>query len=96
MAVTVNIISRDKTAQRKIVYGTVALDSSYPTNGEPCAQSVLGLGQIDHIEFTNANGYRPQYDFTNEKIKVYTSAGTETTNATDLSAITLRYKAMGK
>lgn len=96
MAVTVSILGRDKTAQRKVVHGTVSLDNSYPTNGEPCAMVVLGLGQIDYIEFSNGNGYTAQYDYTNQKIVMYASAATEVTNTTDLSAITLRYRAVGK
>lgn len=96
MAVTVSILGRDKTAQRKVVHGTVAMDNSYVTDGEPCAMKVLGLGQIDYIEFSNENGYRAQYDYTNEKIKMYASAATEVTNTTDLSAVTLRYRAVGK
>lgn len=96
MAVTVTITKRDKIAQSKVAFGTVLLDSSYPTNGEACAQKVLGIGDIDFIAFTNQNGYVAQYDKANEKIVMYASAGTEVTNTTDLSGVTLQYMAFGK
>jgi hypothetical protein len=96
MAATATITSRDKTINRKIVYGTVVLDSSYATGGESITPASLGLGQIDFITFTNASGYRYEFDYTNNKIMSYTSGGTETTSTTDLSSITARYMAIGK
>lgn len=96
MAATATITSRDKQAQRKIVYGTVVLDSSYATGGESITPPELGLGQIDFITFTNTTGYKYEFDYTNNKIKSYTSGGTETTSTTDLSSVTARYMAIGK
>lgn len=96
MAATVTIVKRSKYLNRKVTIADVALDNSYPTGGEAVTPSQFGLSSIDQVIIDGGNGYRPQFDYTNNKIKVYTSAGTETTNTTDLSALTLRVQAVGQ
>jgi hypothetical protein len=74
---------------------TIAADNSYPTGGWSCPVTSLGLGNaaasdpdlIVHV-LDGTNGYQAKYDYTNQKLLMYTSAGTQTTNATDLSALT--------
>lgn len=70
----------------KVVGGT-----SYPTNGEPLAWTSLGFASTAasdteaYIEVDNLCGYGAQYDYVNQKLKIYASANTEVSNATDLS-----------
>lgn len=96
MAATVTILKRGKTINRKITIASILMDNSYTTGGLAVTPAQLGLNSVDIILFESANGYTPQFDYTNNKVKFYTSAGTETSNATDLSAITLRVKAIGQ
>jgi hypothetical protein len=95
MALTIAINKRDKTIGKKVVYATITLDSSYATGGESITPGSLGLTSIDFILFDGGLGYRPQFDYANSKIMMYTSAGTQTTNATDLSSIVLKALVFG-
>lgn len=69
--------------------GTVALDNSYPTGGYSIALNQFGLqNRVDILLAEDAKGYGFEWDYTNKKLKAYSTGGTEVTNATDLSAIT--------
>lgn len=95
MAITQTVLHNYVKGDRREIIYSVALDNSYPTGGYAFVNGLPG-NTIHNVQFEQANGYRPQFDYTNNKIMVYTSAGTQTTNATDLSAITLRVTVTGK
>ena len=82
------------TRNRAVLFGTVDFDSSYPTGGETLDLS----GYFDTVQFVLAeptSGYVFEYDHTNLKLKAYT-AGSEVSNATDLSAVTgVNFMAVG-
>lgn len=74
---------------------SLACDNSYPTGGYTLAASSLGLGNAANTDPElivqvegGTQGYQAYYDYTNQKLIFYTSAGTQTANATDLSALT--------
>lgn len=82
-------------------FGTIAFDSSYPTNGEAIS---FGIANVSIVIVAPAGGYTFEYDSSAGKIKAYygdyssTSDGalTEVANATDLSALTaVPYIAIG-
>ena len=80
-----NIGSRTETCY------IVACDNSYPTGGYALKPSSLGFSNNAPdliIEIDNGYGYGWRYDYTNQKLMAYASAGTQVTNATDLSAVT--------
>lgn len=89
----------------KVVHGTIAFDSSYPTGGEALSKSTIGLGdRLDSIVFEPAGGYVPVYDYTNEKVKMFMGDNNnaadgpliEVADTTDLSALTaVRFRAEG-
>lgn len=54
---------------------SIAFDSSYPTGGEALTPAMLGLGTIDFVSIGNKAGYVFEYDYTNQKVLVYGSAG---------------------
>lgn len=56
-----------------LVYGRVSFDSSYPTNGEPLVNNILGLSKVDQILIPTSNGLVFSFDITNKKIKVFQS-----------------------
>lgn len=95
MAITQSVVHNYVKGDRREIVYSVALDSSYPTGGYAFTNGLPG-NTVHNVQFENGNGYRPQFDYSANKIKVYTSAATETTNATDLSAITLRVTVTGK
>lgn len=73
------------------VYGTVAMDNSYPTGGEPIATT----GDVDFLHFfAQAGSVSMRYDRANKKVLAYGSNGAapallaEIANTTDLSSIT--------
>lgn len=88
------------TGDRFETVTSVVLSSSYPTGGEVVTPALLGFAStVDpqfQVQVEGGHGYGPEYDYTNQKIIVYTSAGTQTTNATDLSAVTLYVRATGR
>lgn len=80
---------------------TVACDNSYPTGGYTIKNTDLGFASTVDPEFRvlvfDTYGYGVRYDYVNQKLIFYTTAGTQTSNATDLSALTLvRIEAIGK
>lgn len=86
-----------RMGKQKIVKGTLAFDSSYPTNGEPLAASALALAAIESMHVHPGFGYVFQAvrsSATAYLIKVYwqnevaASVLVEVTNTTDLSALT--------
>jgi len=73
------------------VLGTLAMDNSYPTGGEPIATT----GDVDFLYFFAQSGNTSMtYDRANKKVKAYASNGAapallaEVANTTDLSSIT--------
>ena len=55
MALTITIPDAGRTVigNKRLVIGTIAFDSSYPTGGEALTATNLGLDKIDHITFTS-------------------------------------------
>lgn len=102
MAITITNVSKPyTTGDRWQTVNKIALDNNYPTGGYSVKPGDLGFASTVDPEFlvevNDTNGYTAVYDYTNQKLVFYTSAGTQTTNATDLSAITaVRVVATGK
>lgn len=81
-----------------LVTGSIALDSSYPTGGE-AFDAPGDLGYHDLWITGTAAGYLATWDKTNQKLIAYqqsaaTSALTQVPNATDLSAVAVRFCAL--
>lgn len=79
----------------------VAADNSYVTNGYSMKPTDLGFAStVDPdfiVEVYNTYGYGWRYDYTNQKLLFYTTAGTQTSSLADLSALTdIRVIARGK
>ena len=55
MALTITVPDAGRTVigNKRLVFGTIAFDSSYPTGGEALTATNLGLDKIDHITFTS-------------------------------------------
>lgn len=76
--------------------------ASYVTGGDSFLPADIKLGAIDVIHFGDAlsaayASYELAYDYTNEKVVWFAnSTGTEVANATDLSALTSRFEAIGR
>jgi hypothetical protein len=68
----------------KMVPLSITFDSSYPTGGEDF--SFDGINEIMIFLLEGVAGYVFAYDYTNDKILAYTTAGTEVVNGTDLAA----------
>jgi hypothetical protein len=78
----------------QMVHGTLSLSSSYATNGDTYTSANFGLARIDRLMLGASGGYTFTPDYTNSKIKSYTTATTET-GAVDLSALLVDYIAIG-
>lgn len=70
------------TNQKSSVFGNkrtstfdVAFDSSYPTGGEALSLGTLGLSEVDIVLISQKSGYILEYDYTNNKVLAYRSAG---------------------
>ena len=53
MALTVTIDEQSIMGSKRVVYGRIAFDTSYPTGGEALTANNIGLGIIDDICFTS-------------------------------------------
>tara|TARA_R110000765_G_C18438015_1_gene546563 strand:- start:8 stop:436 length:429 start_codon:yes stop_codon:yes gene_type:complete len=62
---------RTVIGNKRVVTGTLAFDASYPTGGEALTPSDLGLAKIDFISISPQDGLVFEYDYTNEKVIVY-------------------------
>ena len=99
MALAVTITGRIGGTNKNQVHGTFAFDDSYPTDGEPFTANQCGMSRIEQIFIFPYNGYTfnavdvgtsPTGPGESFKAKAYGStAGTEVSNATDLSSLTL-------
>jgi hypothetical protein len=71
----------------------------YVTTGEVLSAATLGLGRVEALlvePFTNGSVILiGRYDYAAGRMKIFDMAGVETTNATDLSAYTARFEAIG-
>ena len=87
-----------------MVTGKITFDSSYPTGGEALDLSKHMPNEIEFISFESDDGYIFQYDRTNKKILAYyfdynagaDGAAIEVANTTDLSAVVIRFFAVGR
>jgi hypothetical protein len=84
-------------AQGPIFFDTVTLvgDGAYPTGGSTGLQAKLqtlrGDGRvIIEVQVNFAAGYEVRYDPLTDVLMVYSGAGVEVTNATDLSGTTFK------
>ncbi len=77
MAITITSGDSEKSVfgNKRIVMGTLALDSAYPTGGYPLAPSKLGgMRYIDRMDINDAQGFTFEYDYINQKLKVFNDA----------------------
>ena len=95
MAIT-SLLDGDKLGAYKsgfsITAGSIAGPASYATGGFAAdIETDLGISESSFVGLpiiTSNAGYTGVFDATNNKIKSYTSGGTETTATTDLSSVT--------
>lgn len=73
MALTIAITRRAVMGDQNVISGTIAFDNAYATGGKSLAPSDLGLRIIDlFIPQSGKSGFAFEYDYTNNKILVYT------------------------
>lgn len=98
MALTISMTGDTSglVGNRRFSRGTIAFDSSYPTGGESFTAADIALKNIDFIDITAKGGYVFEFDYTNNKIIVYSGALAQVADTTDLSALTgVRFLALG-
>ena len=87
----------------KYVIKRIQFDSSYAIGGEALTAITLGLESL-HIIICESedSGYVPQYDYSGEKLALYTAGADndsgldEVANAEDMSAVYVRIIAYGR
>jgi hypothetical protein len=96
MAATPTIVRRSHQGTVRVNYVDVLLDNSYPTGGYALTPAQLGFTKVPLVVDAEPNTGRSfWYDRVNQKLKSFNSGGTETTAATDLSAVTVRLSVEG-
>ena len=103
MALTITIPDAGRTVigNKRLVFGTLAFDASYPTGGEALTAGDLGLDKIDHITFTSDV---VQCYWASDKLLAYygdNDAGADgefaqAANTDDLSAANVGFFAIGR
>ncbi len=106
MALTITTISKPYSlGDRWCSVSKVALDNSYPTGGYALLPSSLGFSNAANndpemnIEVDSANGWGAVYNYATQKLQLFTSTGTtstEVTAATNVSAATPRVVCVSK
>lgn len=77
---------RSRYADVTIIPFQFTFVGTYATNGDT-GLTLPTYKDLISVHIPSKNGYNFQLDIANSKIKVYTSGGTETTNATDLTGL---------
>lgn len=91
MALSVTVFAKTVFGNKRVVFGEVAFDASYPTGGESVTPEDLSDNTftdwtLDFSVFFPTDGYTFELDTTNSKVKGFTTAHTEVANTTDLSS----------
>lgn len=80
--------------------GTITMSSSYATNGDsiPAVNQRFGLSVVEKLLIFPKVGYKlePDSQTAPTKILSYTSGGTQTANATNLSGVVAQFIAIGR
>ena len=88
MALTIGSLTYDLAGSKNVVRGTIAFDSSYPTGGESLTPANVGLSTITNLSVSPKSGYTFEYDYTNQKLLAYLSAGFTPAGTNGTSAVT--------
>jgi len=94
MALTNTVRNVNIEGARKAVTVDITFDSSYATGGEAFVPDDVGLSVIDFADIAATGGRTFSYSASTGKILAY-AGSTEVTNATDLSAVTVRARIWG-
>jgi hypothetical protein len=101
MAIAYNVVRRMPDVQKTIV--DITLDGAYPAGGYALTNAQLGMlstpDMVDPVIIT-AQGFTPDWDKTNNKLKMFKSAGvagahTECANTDLSSAVVVRCEVTG-
>lgn len=103
MAASVSItIGPEVPGSRKEVYGVITFDSSYATSGEAVTLAQLGVNRLDWLQVAGGAGYLATWDGSTSTPKVLlyrqtaaTGALVEVPSTTDVSTVTVRFRAIG-
>ena len=97
-AITVNSIHYSTIGTRKLITADIDLDASYRNGGESLTPAMLSLSKVDFLLAScDLDGYLLQYDYSAEKLVVYSADDDSLgafndvapdTNAVDLSGVT--------
>jgi len=71
MALTVAVTENILLGNKRLTYGTIAFDSSYPTGGESLTAANLGLTVLDFVLIQTTAGLIFEYDYTNSLVLAY-------------------------
>jgi hypothetical protein len=99
MAATVTQVSRVAVGDQVQITSDVRGDNSYTTGGYPVTLAQLGFNSADGLVVDTqklASGADAAYDYTNQKLKLFSSGSTEVAAANDQSLITYRVTATGR
>jgi hypothetical protein len=104
MALTIENLERGSSGNLRVVTGTIAFDSSYPTGGESLTPANMALSRVQSVSILPKSGYVFEYDYTNSKVLAYYAdydavadgALIQVPDTTNLSTLTgVRFNAIG-
>lgn len=95
MALTITNVDNSALMNKRVVFATLAFDSSYPTGGEGLTANDLGMLAFDMVLVEPSAGFVFSFDRANNKVKAFWvdtttdgAAMAEVVNTTDLSGVT--------
>ena len=95
MALTVSSVIPGVNGSKRTATFDVAFDASYPTGGEALAPGQVGLQVIESAVIERKGGYLFEWDYTNQKIKVFSGGGADITPAGSVAAPIFSGSALG-
>lgn len=100
MAISITTKQPESFGSQSGAVGKFTLDSSYPTGGYSVTPGMFSLSLINSLLATTTSGYNLAYNYTTQKLMVFTAAGgggfSEVSNGTNLSTVVANYIVIGQ
>ena len=94
---TYSIVDNTVEGNKRVITADITFDASYPTGGEVVSPADLGLQSILFMHVNSKAGNLIQFDAAAVKLMAYVSStGLQVASTTDLSAVSVRVRAVGQ
>jgi hypothetical protein len=95
LAASISVVDAHVPGAQKEVILDVTPDTSYPTGGYAITPPGISRILLADVQAPSGTGHTAAWDYTNKKLKFFTTAGTEVPNATNIATAITRIAFLG-